>query len=213
MRYLPKPIDGVFYFKNRIKMGIIVLHDYGVLMTFQKNDIVTLALDNNSSNAYYVDTDEGDTVLLTHPVAKGVFIRISKASLNTVSANVKDSVERCLDYANFSRRMLDYNTNLDLDALGICFFVKRKLTPRQKNVLANICGILASIRFNNDLKLAMAFVESNVSILDEFNLMWYNNFKGLFQGRQPVTSKKQRGAIFNIAGYVLAELETPSTPK
>lgn len=182
-------------------------------MTFQKNDIVTLSLNSPASNTYFVDKDEGDTILLTHPLSSGVLIRVLKAEVNLVSACVKDSTERGLDFANSNRSMLDYNTNSDLDALGVYFFMKRKLTPRQKHMLANICGILAGIKFNGDLKMAMSFVQKNVSLLDEFNLMWYNNFKGLFTGKQPVTSKKQRGAIFNIAGYVLAELETPSTPK
>jgi hypothetical protein len=39
--------------------------------------------------------------------------------------------------------------------------------------------------------------------------MWYRNFQGLFSGRQPITSKKQRASIFNITGFVMAELETP----
>lgn len=178
-----------------------------------KNQIVTLDVDGSTSNTFMVDTDEGNTVLLTHPIASGVLIRVDKSRLNTVSANIKESTERCLDFANNNRRMLDYNTNADLDSLGMYFFVTRKLTPRQKYTLANICGILASIKFDNDLKQAMACVTKNHSVLDDFNLMWYNNFKGLFNGKQPITSKKQRGAIFNIAGYVLAELETPSTPK
>ena len=182
-------------------------------MTLNKNEIVTLDLKTQSSNTYSVDSDEGETVLLTHPLSGGMLLRVNKNELNLVSANLKDSTERCLDYANSNRRLLDYNTNSDLDALGVYFFMKRKLTPRQKHMLANICGILAQIKFNNDLKPAMEFVVKNSSLLDEFNLMWYNNFKALFQGRQPVTSKKQRGAIFNIAGYVLAELETPSVPK
>lgn len=182
-------------------------------MTLNKNDVVTLSLNTQSSNTYLVDTDEGETVLLTHPLSAGLLLRAPKSSVNLVSANVKDSTERCLDFANSHRKMLDYNTNLDLDALGVCFFMTRRLTPRQKFVLANICGILAAIKFNNDLKASMDFVSKNSTLLDEFNMMWYNNFKALFLGRQPVTSKKQRGAIFNIAGYVLAELETPSIPK
>lgn len=182
-------------------------------MNFDKDQIVTLNLNTQSSNTFYVDSDEGPTLLLSHPVAKGILVRVQKSDVNQVSANVKDSTERSLDFANSNRTMLDYNTNMDLDGLGMYFFVNRKLTPRQKYILANICGILASIKFNNDLKEAMALVSKNSTVLDEFNLMWYNNFKGLFTGKQPVTSKKQRGAIFNIAGYVLAELETPSVPK
>lgn len=182
-------------------------------MNLQKNDIVTRDLRNQASNAFYIDSVESETVLLTHPLASGVLIRVPKNELNTVNANLKDSTERCIDFAHANKSFLDYNTIQDLECIGIFFFMKRLLTPRQKQVLANVCGIIASIKFNNDLKEAINFVSKNSSVLDEFNLMWYNNFRGLFTGKQPITSKKQRGAIFNIAGYVLAELEIPSTRK
>ena len=100
-----------------------------------------------------------------------------------------------------------------ISALCLYFVVRRKLTPRQKNLLSNICGQIAGIKLNDDIKYAMSLVASHEAILDEFNLMWYRNFSGLFSGRQNITSRKQRSAIFNIAGFVLAELERPSVSK
>jgi hypothetical protein len=179
-------------------------------MEIKKDSIVTLDLHNSSSNTYIVDTVEESTVLLSHPLASGVLIRVSKDRVNNTAANIKDSLERSIDYANSNRAFLDYNTTADLEAVAIFFTLKRKLTPRQKQTLANICGVIASVKFDNDLRESMNFVTKNASLLDEFNLMWYNNFKGLFNGQQMVTSKKQRSAIFNIAGYVLAELENPT---
>lgn len=176
----------------------------------QKNSIVTVEINNSSSNTFIVDTVEENSVLLTHPLAGGVLIRVDKDKVNTTAANIKDSMERGIDYANNNRQYLDYNTAADLEALAIYFTLKRKLTPRQKQTLANICGVIASNKFNNDLREAMNFVTKNASLLDEFNSMWFNNFKGLFSGQQMVTSKKQRSAIFNIAGYVLAEMENPT---
>ncbi len=179
-------------------------------MTIQKNEIVTVSMQNsNSSNTFIVDTVEDDSVLLFHPLAKGILFRFPKDRINKVSANIKDPTERCLDYANANKTLLDHNTVSDLESLCIFFSLKRKLTPRQKQTLANVCGNIATYKFSNDVKDAMEFITHNVSMLDEFNLMWFNNFKGLFEGRQPITSKKQRGAIFNIAGYILAELQTP----
>lgn len=180
-------------------------------MTLQKGNIVTVALDNSPSNTFIVDTIEDESVLLSHPLATGVLIRVSKSLINNSAANIKDSIERGIDYANNNKNYLDYNTIGDLESVGIYFALKRKLTPRQKYTLANICGIIASVKFNNDLREAMDFVIKNQSLLDEFNKMWFNNFKGLFLGHKQITSKKQRGAIFNIAGYVLAELENPTT--
>ena len=179
-------------------------------MKLDKGTVVTVDLKNNTSNTFVIDTDEGATVLLSHPLAKDVLIRKWKADVNTTAANIKDSSERCIDYANSNKSYLDYNTAGDLESVGIFFALKRKLTPRQKQTLANICGIIASVKFNNDLREAMNFVTKNSSMLDEFNAMWFNNFKGLFSGSQQITSKKQRSAIFNIAGYVLAEMENPT---
>ena len=182
-------------------------------MNIQKNSIVTMELNNQSSNTFIVDTVEEDTVLLTHPLAGGILIRVPKDKVNTTNANIKDSSERAIDYANGNRQYLDYNTAADLESLAIFFTFKRKLTPRQKQTLASICGVIASVKFDNDLREAMNFVTKNASMLDEFNSMWYNNFKGLFSGHQMVTSKKQRSAIFNIAGYVLAEMENPTAKR
>ena len=50
----------------------------------------------------------------------------------------------------------------------------------------------------------MKFIVENQGLFDEFNAMWFNNFDGL--GKQPITSKKQRSSIFNMAGFLLAEL-------
>lgn len=181
-------------------------------MKLEQKTLVTLGnLPANTSNVFTVDSDEGETALLTHPLLpNGLLLRVEKRALNTVQPNIKDSTERCLDFANSNGRLLDYNTVEDLVGLSIVFGLKRKLTPRQKQTLANICGLIATVKFNNDIKETMSFIMKNQGILDEFNLMWFSNFKGLFSGRQPITSKKQRGAIFNIAGYLLAELENPT---
>jgi hypothetical protein len=179
-------------------------------MSIEKNSIVTVDLGNQSSNTFIVDTVEDEHYLLGHPMAPGILVRVEKSKVDKTSANIKDSSERSIDYANSNRKFLDYNTLSDLESLAIFFSIKRKLTPRQKQTLASICGVIASVKFDNDLREAMNFVSKNASLLDEFNAMWYNNFKGLFSGHQMITSKKQRSAIFNIAGYVLAELENPT---
>lgn len=182
-------------------------------MNLQKGSTVTRDLNNIASNTFSVDTDEGSSVLLTHPLACGLLFRVDKQTINTVSANLKDSTERCLDYANINKSYLDLNTKEDIEFLGIAFFLKRKFTSRQKKMLSDICGSIASIKFNDNLKQAMDIVSKNTYLLDDFNLMWYTNFKGVFTGQQRIVSKKQRDVIFNMAGYVLAELETPSTRK
>lgn len=175
-----------------------------------KGTIVTVKFDNMvSSNTYVVESDCGDTALLHHPLFPKALIRYSKQDLDVVAPNVKDSIERSLDFVNKNSQYLDYNMLADHDALCMYFVIRRKLTPRQKGILSSICGLIASIKLNNDINAAMELVKSNEAILDEFNAMWYRNFKRLFTGRQLITSKKQRSAIFNIAGFVMAELERP----
>jgi hypothetical protein len=177
----------------------------------QKNSIVTVDLGqaDTASNTFLIDTVEDDTVLITHPLACGLLMRVGKCDVDGTAANLKDSIERGIDFANSNRSILDFNTIEDLDALGIYYVFKRKLTRNQKQVLANICGNIASYKFADNIKKAMEYITKNQAILDEFNLMWYNNFKPLFTGTQVISSKKQRTAIFNIAGYILAESENP----
>jgi hypothetical protein len=177
---------------------------------YQRGEIVTVSFqDKVSSNTFMVLEDTGETVLLNHPLFPECLIRCDKSKLDTVSPNIKDSIERALDFAKNNANYLDYNTVADLEALCMYFIIRRKLTPRQKNILSTINGTIASIVLNNDIRGAMDMIKENAGILDEFNAMWYRNFSGLFSGKQQITSKKQRSAIFNIAGFVLAELERP----
>jgi hypothetical protein len=182
-------------------------------MNFEKNQIVTVDLSKSASNTFLVDKDEGQTILVTHPLAEGALLRVSKLDVNTVNPNIKDSMERSIDYINNNRQFLDYNSIGDIEAIGLYFAIKRKLTHRQKQTVANMCGVLASVKLGNDIKEAILTVNKNSSILDDFNLMWFNNFADLFSGRKPIVSSKQRRAIFNIAGHVLAELENPTASR
>lgn len=176
----------------------------------QKGSIVTVDLVNSSSNTFIVDTVEESTVLVTHPLAKDILMRVAKDKVDTTSANIKDSSERGIDYANQNRQYLDYNSTSDLEAIGIYFALKRKLTPGLKRLLSGICGVIAKGKFNDDIRATMTFVTKNSFILDEFNSMWYTSFSGIFSGTQIISSKKQRDVIFNIAGYILAEMENPT---
>lgn len=180
-----------------------------------KGDLVTIPLEENNtaSNTYIVHAVLEDECILSHPLNPDVLIAKPKAILNSVAANMKDSTERSLNFAQKKSKYLDHNTIVDIESLTLYFIVNRKLSARQKSTLSNICGNLASIHFNGDLRSAMEYVTQNSALLDDFNSMWYNNFKGLFTGKQPVTSPKQRASIFNIAGFVLAELESQTAPK
>jgi hypothetical protein len=178
-------------------------------MKIEKASIITVDLGNNISNTFVVDTIEDTTLLVSHPLAKGILIRVSKDKADGSMAKIKDSSERGIDFANSNRRYLDFNALLDLDCICTSFVLTKRVTPRQKSIIASICGVVAEVKFNDDLKETMKFITKNSTMLDEFNYLWFTNFRKLFSGDQPVFSKKQRSAIFNIAGFLLAELENP----
>lgn len=184
------------------------------MQAIKKGDVVTVKVeDPASSNTYLVYRVIDDVALIHHPLSEKCLREVRIDELNQVSPTVKDSIERGLDFAKRNSNFLDYNTTADLEAISLYYVMTRKLTPRQKQILASICGTVASIKLNNNVQLAMEVVKDNSAVLDEYNGMWYRNFAGLFSGRQLITSKKQRSAIFNMAGFVMAELETPVTTK
>lgn len=183
----------------------------------KSGDLVTVSLEDNNlaSNTYRVAYPPMEnTAILFHPLT-GSRILIAKPldELNKVQANLKDSTERSLEYARRNEEYLDFNTSAELEALCLYFLVHRSLASRQKRTLSNICGNIASIYFHNDISLAMRYIVENEGVLNDFNRMWYDNFKGLFTNAQPITSNKQRASLFNIAGFVLAELESQKVLK
>lgn len=179
---------------------------------YKIGELVTLDQRSKASNTYvYAGKLSNEQVLLTHPLSKDTCLLVPEGSINVCSPNIKDTTERCLDYVNRSRKSLDHNMKLDLECLSIYFGLKRQLSPNMKKVLANLSGVVAAAYFQNDVHAAMSYITQNKACLDDFNLMWFNNFRGLFNGSQPITSDKQTSAIYNMAGFVLSELATPST--
>ncbi len=180
-----------------------------------KNQIITLDLKNSASNTYIVhDVNlENNMAYLKHPLNEEILISKPLNELNTCSSRTKDSTERGLDLIKDNLDLLDYHTIGDFEGLCLIFILRRRLTLRQKNTLSAICGNIAQIRFDDNIQEAMRYITFNSALLDDFNLMWYNNFKNLFKGTQQITSKKQIKSIFNMTGFILAELHTPRVNK
>ena len=182
-------------------------------------DIVTTKLmDENSSNTFLVDSilfsEPNERVyFLKHPLFPSVLIKKSESELNKISAQLKDSTERSIDFVSHNRTKLDFNSIQDLDSICLSYAVLRRLSPKQKSVLSNIAGNIARRSFSDDLAETMRFIIIHETLLDQFNRMWYDNFSGLFNGSQRVTSGKQRDSIFNIAGFIMAQLENPKVFK
>lgn len=174
----------------------------------KKGDIVTVELEENNkaSNTYIIGDLLGEEAFLSHPLNPKVFIKKPVRELNTVAANLKDSTERAIEFALQNCEYLDYNTKAYLDSLIMVFVVNRKLSNKQKKDLSDICGYIASIQFDNDVDIAIRYINENQGVMDSFNQMWYSNFRLIFQGKRSITRPNQRKAIFNIAGHVMAEL-------
>ena len=175
-------------------------------MDIKPKDLVTVQLDQDVSNTYIVYKVIDGEALLHHPLSPEVYIIRDVEQLNKVAPNIKDSTERALDFAFHYSKYLDYNNLADLEALSLFYVVRKKLTPKQKNILSVMCGMIACILMDNDIAKVSAYIKENHALFDDFNRMWYNNFQGLFSGKQPITSKKQRASIFNMAGFLMAEL-------
>lgn len=174
----------------------------------KEGEIVTVQLEDDSiSNTFILSQLVDDGAYLTHPLSPGIFIKKNQVDLNKVSPTIKDSSERALNFLSKNKDILDYNGRNDLKSLCICFVVNRELTPKQKKILADLSGKVANIKFSGNVKKAMDYVVENEAVLDDFNRMWYNNFSKLFKGKQEISSAKQSGAIFNIAGFVLGEFD------
>lgn len=180
------------------------------MQQLQKGQTVTLNRNTKSSNTYIVeDLIDKDTLLLNHPLYPDVFIKASFQDVNSVAPILKDDTERCLDFAKNNKNLLDYNFAGDLDSLCLYFVVNKVLTMRQKKSLSNICGMIVATQVANDIQDAINLVNYNKDVLDDFNQMWYMNFEQIFKGKKHVTSPKQRSTIFNIAGFVAAQLQNP----
>jgi len=175
-------------------------------MSYKIGDIVTLPMSREASNTYIIENIIDDFLYLNHPLFPECILKVEKSLVNQTLATLKESTERCLDFASVYKEYLDFNLKSDLEALCMYFIFKRRLTPKQKQILANICGMITKTQINNDINKAITLIKQNESLLDEFNLMWYRNFKGLFNGTQQITSDKQKTSIFNMAGFVQSQL-------
>lgn len=171
-------------------------------------DLVTLKLDSDASNTYVVVhyLVGKDEYLLEHPTIPGVCISKPREQLNTVQAQLKNSTEKCLDYVKENRDYLGYNDKIQLEELFLYHVVNKKFSPRQKQELATLCGIVANIYCNHDINIAIRIVKENEGLLDDFNFLWYSNLRGFFEGKERAVSKSQKNSIFNITGFVLAQL-------
>jgi hypothetical protein len=178
-------------------------------MQLKQGDLATVNLGerSTSSNTYRVERKLDGECLLSHPLSPDCVILKPDHELNTVLAQLKSPTERCLEFSSKWRKYLDFDDACEVEALCLYFVVRRSLSARQKKNLSNLCGTIAAIYFQNEITQATKLVNENRALLDSFNQTWYNNFEKYFQGKKPIETRGARAAIFNISGFVLAQLE------
>lgn len=175
----------------------------------KQGDVVTVKLEDNnlSSNTYLVARKLEGESLLNHPLAPDMYVIRKDEELNDTLAQLKSDEERQLEYCVKYQKYLGFDAYSVMTSLILFYVMYRKMSARQKKLLSDICGEIAAVYCNNDLSIALRTVNENQALLNEFNLMWYRNLRSIFQGRQRAERPGQVSAIYNMAGFVLAQLE------
>lgn len=181
-------------------------------------DVVTVSLANGHVATLKVASEQGRTpnsVFLSHSYLKNqIFVEVELDRLNLTFAEAQNNTLKCISYASINESILSVQDRESLDDIRIIYAIKARLTSFQMQKLSQLCGQIAEHHFKTDIKAAMKFIASSEALLDDFNRMWYYNFKKtLFTGDQLITSKKQRMSIFNIAGFAMAVSQNPIIEK
>lgn len=173
-------------------------------------DIVTVDTPDNISfsNTFIVQGFlKSEKVLLSHPIAPEVYTVRPKEDLDKAAPIPKNSQERQLSMLHKFSKLLGQDDLSLVDCLTYYAVIRRNLSKKQLSILSQLCGKVAQVYCNHDLSIAMRMIKENKVILDEYNLGWYYKFKEHFEDGVVVTLKNRRNAIFNICGYVMAQLE------
>lgn len=179
----------------------------------------TLPLKNTEGTITYVidfefnGPDGSRVIFLNHPtLAPEVYIKVEALSFEElqgkqVQTQGKSDIHKQLDFLRKYQKYLSHEDMTLLDSLCESFVVNRCLNKDFKKLLSNLCGKIAQIHLNDDIGFAIRKVKDNLALLDTFNMNWFYNLKSYFSGKKPVDSRGKRMTIFNMAGFVLAQLE------
>ena len=170
--------------------------------------LVTIDAKNKQINTYKVKflLDNGNLALLHHPLAPEVYLLEEINNLNNTLANLRSPLENCIRFCLKNSEYLNYDERLDLDAIALYYVVRRVLSNQQKASLAKITGKVASILNTYNISKCVEIVNKNLHLLDEFNKYWYNNLEKVFKDPEKVRSKNQKRSIYNISGFVMAQI-------
>ncbi len=173
-----------------------------------EGDLVTINLTEYQlvSNVYRVAKKIDGECVLSHPLAPECYLIRLDTDLNNTFPSMQSAVERSLVFAAKNRELLGHTMAADLDALCYYFVVKKDFTNKQRHDLANICGKIASVVLGNNLASAIATIKKNKVLLDEYNYSMFNGVKRVIDDPLSLKNKGERYTVFNIAGFILAQL-------
>lgn len=171
-------------------------------------DLVTVDLGsfNTVSNTYRVYEKIGNKCFLSHPLLSDCFIVRSESELNNTIAVLKNPLEKCLTYLAENKKYLGHSAVADLEAITSYFLIRKEITLKQRTDISNMCGKVAVSILNNNLSLSTEIIQKNQILLDDYNRLLYNNFQKVIITPTLVKAKSERFAIYNLVGYVLAQL-------
>lgn len=174
----------------------------------KEGDLVTVTLNEYQvvSNTYVVVKKLEGECVLSHPLAPECLILKSDDQLNNNFPSMQNAMERCLFFAKKNREYLGHTMACDLDAMSYFFVIHKNFSPKQRQDLANICGKIASIVLGNNMTSAIIEIKQNKALLDEYNASLLNNVKRILDDPRNSSSKADRYTIFNMAGFILAQL-------
>lgn len=171
----------------------------------------------NGTITYLIDfefqaPDGSRVIFLNHPLASKVFLKVEAKNFDElqsiqIQTQGKSDTQKQLEFCKKYEKYLGYEENLKLLLLCESFVINRSLGNEQKKNISDLCGTIAKIHLNNDIKLAVKIVNDNSPLLDDFNRNWYNNLKLYFSFSKEIDSRGKRSTIFNMSGFVLAQLD------
>ena len=176
--------------------------------SIKEGDLVTVSLNEYQivSNTYRVLKKLEQQSILQHPLAPECLLLKNDEELNNAFPSMQNSVEKCLHFAKKNRDCLGYTMAADLDGLCYYFVVKKDFSPKQRQELSSMCGKIASVILGNNTTSAMMTIKQNKALLDEYNHSLMNSIKKVMDDPLSLNTKGERYKVFNIAGFLLAQL-------
>lgn len=176
--------------------------------SIKEGDLVTISLNEyrRVSNTYHVLKKLDQECILRHPLAPDCLLLKPDSELNIDFPTLQNSVEKCLFFAKKSKECLGYTMASDLEALCLYFVVKKDFSPKQRQEITNMCGKIASVVLGNNITSAIMIIKENKPLLDEYNHALVNEIAHILKDPLSLKSKAERYKIFNITGFLLAQL-------